>query len=1113
MWTEPRLARAQAGLTLTPRVVEFGREAVGTTSNTQVVALANKGPVTETGIDISATGDFTQTNNCKAALAPQSGCSITVTYSPAAAGARSGALNVTWDGGKLRQSVLRGFAYMAAVPLNASARHGAPETANPALFDPEFAVGLQPDFQLEKWKPRGYIPKNPDNPEGSSNKKCTKTKPCKPGESPQAGHPIDISSGIDIIDNVDLSWNGNRNGIQLVRTLRTDTLANGWTPFGYGGSHNFNLTLDSNAVSSAQSFNLILPDGQPIPFTVQPNGTFINLSNAEWQGVVITATASNVASMRLKNGVVYSFVPVYDYGFMLESITDPNGNTITLTHNPNDLLQISTITDPVGRQMTLTYDNGGFFGEGRITSVTDPIGRTVSYTYNAAGYMATFTDANGGVWQYGYDSLGNLSTETDPRGILVQKDSYDGNGRVVSQIQADGSTVGLAYVLTNPTNGNSPVAMTTVTDQLGRQWVYLFNAYGYMTQATDPTGNSRVFNRDGTTNLLLGMTGPGACPNVCGDPTQGDLTFTYDANGNELTQTDSLGDTYTYTYDPVYSHVLSAADPVGNTANYQYDAFGNLTAYIDPRGDTATIAIGSVGGLPASITDSMNDTTSFEYDAYANLVSSTDPLGETTSFAYDAVSRLIQTTDPTGAQFSQARDPLDRLIRQTDANGGITTYTYDPVNNLLTITDPRGGTNTYSYDPLSRETARTDALGRQEAFVYDPLSNLIKHTDRRGEVSTFGYDVLSRLTSETYVDATVARSYDPYSRLLQAVDSQGGTFSFQYDTAGRLLQSTAPAGTITYVRDGDGRATSRQVTGQSAVTYQYDPASNLTQAAMPQATASMTYDSRNALSTMSRSNGLSSAYTYDALDRVSSIMHQAGSNALSSFSYSYDAAGNRSAAVSSPAQALTTKAATGSFDSANEMSSFGSQAFTYDANGNRLTQTVSGNVTTYTWDGRNRLQSITTPAGKVSQFTYDFNRNMTQQAVTGGTTTSYLLDDLTNVAAIFGGTQGTLSLLTGRGIDAHYATVTSGGVARFAVNDALGSAVANSGAAATLAGTSLYEPFGQTTSIGTSFPFAFTGRLPVNSSVYYYRNRFYDSAAGRFLGEDPVQLAGGDYNL
>jgi len=105
-----------------------------------------------------------------------------------------------------------------------------------------------------------------------------------------------------------------------------------------------------------------------------------------------------------------------------------------------------------------------------------------------------------------------------------------------------------------------------------------------------------------------------------------------------------------------------------------------------------------------------------------------------------------------------------------------------------------------------------------------------------------------------------------------------------------------------------------------------------------------------------------------------------------------------------------------------------------------------------------------------------------------------------------------VSLLTGVDADSHFATVNAAGQAEFALHDVVASVAATSGASAALDGTNLFEPFGQTTSTGTSFPFAFTGRVPLGSgSVYYFRTRYYDPAAGRYLSEDVGWR--GDVNL
>ena len=953
---------------------------------------------------------------------------------------------------------------------------------------------------------------------------CKKKNIVQPaGSGPTCGHPIDIGSGLDVMSTVDITLPSNRGNLEFSRVIRANSvageIASDSGPFGFRGSHNYNLSLDTGEANTAASINLVMPDGAYVPFSRQADGTLINTGNPWVLGAILTTNPDDSAALRFRDGVTYDFVrltpPTEVDITVLSSIVDPNGNTITITRNPGDANQITAITDAVGRQLIFTYNAADL-----ITSITDPMGRTVYYTYTGApsgpgGFLETFTDQNGGVWQYAYnDVTGNLLTLTDPRGVLVEQNTYDANYRVVSQLQADGSTIQLSYSLVNPLVPSAPVISTVVTDQLGRQSTYRFNPQGFLAQFTDPLGQTRVFTRAQGTNLLLSMTGPGVC-DVCGDPTEGDTFFTYDSLGNVLTNTDSLGNVYTSTYDPTFSRVTSLTDPTGAVSTYQYDGNGNLTAVTDPRGNQTTVMYGGFG-LPSSITDAAHQTTTFQYDSSANLTSYQDPLGNTTMIAYDLVSRLTQVTDPTGAQASLTWDPLDRPVQYNDAGGGSTYYQYDPVSNLLNLTDPRGFQTVFLYDSLSRLTNRIDPLGRGEIYAYDAIGNLTAHTDRRGQLGHFTYDALDRLVSETYPDATVTGSYDANSRLQQVNDSQGGVFSYQYDAAGRLLHSAAPQGAITYTRDPLGRAVSRQAAGQSQLTYQYDPAGNLTQAAMPQASLSIAYDVRNEPVTRTRSNGVSTAYTYDALARVLSIAHRAGSNSLASFAYTYDAAGNPSPAAANPAQPLTTQATTGTFDAANEMNSFGGRTFTYDANGNRLTDAGPAGTTTYVWDGRNRLQSISQQNGTMTRFTYDFSSNMTQQSATASgatTTTGYLRDDLTNVVAIYGGAAGTLALLTGQNIDDHFATINSAGQPEFALTDVLGSLVAITGASEGLDGKDEYEPFGQTTASGAGFPFAFTGREPVADNIYYYRNRFYDPSVGRFLSEDPVIPLAGSMSL
>lgn len=79
---------------LSPASLSFGAELVGQTSSTQTVTLSNVGSVAISVTSISATGDFSETNNCGASFNAGANCAIQVTFKPSAGGNRSGTLTV-----------------------------------------------------------------------------------------------------------------------------------------------------------------------------------------------------------------------------------------------------------------------------------------------------------------------------------------------------------------------------------------------------------------------------------------------------------------------------------------------------------------------------------------------------------------------------------------------------------------------------------------------------------------------------------------------------------------------------------------------------------------------------------------------------------------------------------------------------------------------------------------------------------------------------------------------------------------------------------------------------------------------------------------------------------
>ena len=85
-------------ISISPTAVGFGSVATGTTSAAQTVTVTNSGTAAATVTTIATTGDFSQTNTCGTSIAANSSCTISVKFTPTAAGTRTGNLTITASG-------------------------------------------------------------------------------------------------------------------------------------------------------------------------------------------------------------------------------------------------------------------------------------------------------------------------------------------------------------------------------------------------------------------------------------------------------------------------------------------------------------------------------------------------------------------------------------------------------------------------------------------------------------------------------------------------------------------------------------------------------------------------------------------------------------------------------------------------------------------------------------------------------------------------------------------------------------------------------------------------------------------------------------------------------
>jgi len=389
---------------------------------------------------------------------------------------------------------------------------------------------------------------------------------------------------------------------------------------------------------------------------------------------------------------------------------------------------------------------------------------------------------------------------------------------------------------------------------------------------------------------------------------------------------------------------------------------------------------------------------------------------------------------------------------------------------------------------------------------------LIRDTERRGKVTVYQYDGLNRQIFESFgkngssYESTISSTFDLGNRITQLVDSITGTIMRRYDGLDDLTNEQSAQGEVGYSYDNARRRTSMTVVGQPLVSYAWDNANRLTGITQGTTSISFNYDNANRRMNLTLPNGILLAYTYDSDSHITGMTWTLGGNLVGDLEYSYDADGRVIEKTGSLAQTNLPQPVSGNtFNVANEMTAFKGVPFTYDANGNL----ISNGTNTYVWDARNHLVSLS--GGNAASFVYDpFGRRA--QKTINGVSTQFLYDASNPVQEIQNGAPSA-NLLSGVGIDEYFQRTDSAG-ARNYLTDILGSTLALTDAAGNMQTQYSYDPFGNAAASGqaSSNAYQFTGRENDSTGLYYYRARYQSPSLARFIAQDPIEFGSSDKN-
>jgi RHS repeat-associated protein len=856
----------------------------------------------------------------------------------------------------------------------------------------------------------------------------------------------------------------------------------------------------------------------------------------------------------------------YDDAALTRTVTNALGQQeiyrFTLVQGVPRLSRVDRLATPTvaGASRVFTYDINGF-----LASRTDWNGIATTFVNDVRGLPTTIKEASGTsaarVTSIVYDALLHVPTQITQPGITTTL-SYDEDGNLLNRTETDTAQQTAPYatagqtrtwtmtwqdgLLTSIDGPRSDVADVERFAYDGNgTLVSSTNALGHVTRITQSTPGGRpltIVDSNGATTSLT-YDGRQRLIRASLGTTAGALvtSYNYDAAGNQTRTTLPDGSFTESSFDAAH-RVVAVNDALGQAISYTLDALGDPAKLAIPAGGFSRLASFDTLGRLLKQTGAAGQETRTTYDSSGNALTTVDPLGQTTRRVFDALNRPTRVTDAIGGVTTTVYDAMGRPVRVQAPNGALTRYVYDGFGRRIQEISPDRGKTIYRYDPADNLVQRVNAGNVVINSTFDALNRVLSTTypSAPSDNVAYRYDQaahgfgIGRLTSLTDPAGRLDRSYDERGHVVEETRVSGAVTlrtRFVYDGAGHLLRVTYPSGTVvSYQRDAAGRVTDvlRGATNlASNLRYQpFGPLSVLTY-------GNGIVESRQ-FDTDYRLTGLTSAvqnlsYNYDLGDKVSSILD--GFSVIDSQTFVYDGLDRLTGATGG----------------------YGSLSYTYDPNGNRLTQSANGVVSTYAYgSASNRLTQVRegaatqdfsyTPSGATSsiaatgqpkvgmlyspsgrllavtngsstnaQYLYDAFGHRLVRSVAGGVSlfqydqAGHLLAEVnaagqTTVEYVYVGDRplATIEPLTGKVSYLH--------------TDHLGTPQVATDAGRAVVWKARYEPFGAA-KVVTSLV-AQNLRLPgqeFEASTGLHQNGFRDymPGLGRYLESDPIGLSGG----
>lgn len=466
--------------------------------------------------------------------------------------------------------------------------------------------------------------------------------------------------------------------------------------------------------------------------------------------------------------------------------------------------RLTALTDSAGRRLFLHYDQ--FLS--RVELHHKGISRTmVSYGYNPEGDLCSITDTLGQTTHLEFDQH-RMTKKTDRNGQSFYWE-YDEKGRCCHTWGDGGLQEGWIEFQEDHTR---------VTNSLGENTTYWFDANNCCIRETDHYGNSR--HTEYTDELEIYRT-TDELGNVTG--------YLYDEKGWLKEKIFPDHTSLQYFYNDNHQLKLKIY-PDGTSDSFGYDADRRLRFENHPNGQTTSYEFNGKGQLSAILFNG-KEKTSLGYDDDENLVSMSWAVGETHSslhWAYDALGRCTRAISATGEMRHYAYDTLGRLTHMHLPDGNAIDLKYDAYTAVTAWAD-RSTHVEFDYTPLGNLRLRRQN-GVEQQYLYDKTERLKTVVNESGQHYHFDHNHRGEIVAETGFDG-IKRCYtrDAAGRVIRTDRPDRRFTKYEYDANGRLIRTEYHDGSWEYFRYNKSGWITEAANEHTAIQFRRDPLGMITE--------------------------------------------------------------------------------------------------------------------------------------------------------------------------------------------------------------------------------------------------------------------------------------------